>query len=141
MPLFGKASFKANRKIPRRRADAGSADPTQITTDKQALDPNLDFSTTPLKLNLGGQSMLFQNGNWVPQDDMSQGSVRGEATHETDELKERVNGLEEENNMLKYKIELLLDMLAVSNCDLDCMEKEIKLLKKTGGKDSGIALR
>lgn len=66
MPLF-KPSFKANRKVPKRRADAGSTNPSQLT-DKAALDPNLDFSNTPLKLKLGGQNMVFQNGAWVPQD-------------------------------------------------------------------------
>jgi len=69
MPLFGKASFKASRKVPKRKADAGSTDPSQLT-DKSALDPNLDFSQIPLKLSLGGQKMIFQNGVWVPSDGM-----------------------------------------------------------------------
>ena len=70
MPLFGKASFKAARKVPKRKADAGSTDPNQLITDKSALDPNLDFSQTPLKLSLGGQKMIFQNGIWIATDGM-----------------------------------------------------------------------
>ena len=68
MPIFKKTSFKATRKVPKRQPDAGSVNPAQLTNDKAALDPNLDFSQTPLKLNLGGQCMLFQNGEWVSQD-------------------------------------------------------------------------
>lgn len=70
MPLFGKASFKAARKVPKRKADAGATDPSQLITDKTALDPNLDFSQTPLKLSLGGQKMIFQNGIWLATDGM-----------------------------------------------------------------------
>ena len=71
MPLFGKASFKASRKVPKRKADAGSTDQGQLITDKASLDPNLDFSQTPLKLSLGGQKMIFQNGVWVATDGRS----------------------------------------------------------------------
>ena len=67
MPLFGKPGFKAGRKVPKRRPDAGSTNAGQLN-DKEALDPNLDFSSTPLRLSLGGQSLLFQNGAWVTSD-------------------------------------------------------------------------
>lgn len=67
MPLFGKPSFKAARKVPKRKADAGSTNPSQLT-DKAALDPNLDFSQSPLNLKIGGQNLIFQNGNWTTQD-------------------------------------------------------------------------
>ena len=36
----------------------------------------------------------------------------------------------EENNLLKYKIELLLDMLAASNADNFVLQKELENLKK-----------
>lgn len=36
----------------------------------------------------------------------------------------------EENNLLKYKVELLLDMLAASNADCIVMQKELEALKK-----------
>ncbi|XP_066927885.1 protein chibby homolog 1-like [Clytia hemisphaerica] len=136
MPLFGKASFKASRKVPKRKADAGSTDPSQLS-DKSALDPNLDFSQTPLKLSLGGQKMIFQNGVWIATDEQgSQSSMRdNDLSHAA---KEKILTLEEENNMLKYKIELLLDMLAVSQSDIQCMEQEINQMKKAvGNKDSG----
>ena len=36
----------------------------------------------------------------------------------------------EENNLLRYKVELLLDMLAASNADCIVMQKELDALKK-----------
>ena len=38
--------------------------------------------------------------------------------------------LQEENNLLKYKVELLLDMLAASNADCVALQKEIDAIKK-----------
>lgn len=36
----------------------------------------------------------------------------------------------EENNLLKYKVDLLLDMLAASNADCIVMQKELDAIKK-----------
>lgn len=36
----------------------------------------------------------------------------------------------EENNLLKYKVELLLDMLAASNADCIVMQRELDAMKK-----------
>ena len=38
--------------------------------------------------------------------------------------------LVEENNLLKYKVELLLDMLAASNADCIVMQRELDAVKK-----------
>lgn len=129
MPLFGKPSFKAARKVPRRRADAGSTNPSQLTDDKVALDPNLNFAQTPLKLSLGGQSMVFQNGQWIATDDVT-GVQTFDASEESNALKKKLESVEKENNMLKYKIELLLDMLAASHCDISIMDEEIAQLQR-----------
>ena len=40
----------------------------------------------------------------------------------------------EENNLLKFKIELLLDMLAASNADNYVLQKELESLKKQSKK-------
>nr|XP_047144171.1 uncharacterized protein LOC100208341 isoform X2 [Hydra vulgaris] len=107
MPLFGKPSFKASRKVPKRRADAGSSNTIQLA-DKDTLDPNLDFSQIPLQLSLGGRKMMFQNGSWISRDAGSESSLQ--ESDEATALKEKILILEEERNLLKYKIELLLDM-------------------------------
>ena len=131
MPLFGKPSFKAARKVPRRRADAGSTDTSKITEDQVTLDPNLNFAQTPLKISLGGRSMVFQNGQWVAAtgDGMEEGVGDGVGNDDVT-MKQRVVRLEEENNLLKYKVELLLDMLAVSHCDNNVLENEMEKLQK-----------
>ena len=36
----------------------------------------------------------------------------------------------EENNLLKYKVELLLDMLAASNADCLVLQRELEAVKK-----------
>ena len=36
----------------------------------------------------------------------------------------------EENNLLKFKVELLLDMLAASNADCIVLQKELEAVKK-----------
>ena len=41
--------------------------------------------------------------------------------------------LVEENNLLKYKVELLLDMLAASSADCLVMQKELEAVKKASG--------
>ena len=41
--------------------------------------------------------------------------------------------LVEENNLLKYKVELLLDMLAASSADCLVMQKELEAVKKAPG--------
>ncbi len=38
--------------------------------------------------------------------------------------------LQEENNLLKYKVELLLDMLAASNADCLVLQRELEAVKK-----------
>jgi hypothetical protein len=39
--------------------------------------------------------------------------------------------LSEENNLLKYKVELLMDMLAASNADVDRLQKELQAYKRS----------
>ena len=63
MPLFKKPSFKANRKIPDRRVDAGATN-TQLL-DRQSLDPGVDYDENPLELRLGGRNFTFSEGQWI----------------------------------------------------------------------------
>ena len=63
MPLFKKPSFKANRKIPDRRIDAGATN-TQLL-DRQSLDPGVDYDENPVGLRLGEKNFIFSEGQWV----------------------------------------------------------------------------
>lgn len=57
-----------------------------------------------ISLNLNSRELKFIDGVWI--------SAAGEKTDDIVKLKNRVNGLEEENNLNKVKVEVLLDMLA-----------------------------
>lgn len=63
MPLFKKPSFKASRKIPDRRIDAGATN-TQLV-DRQSLNPGIDFEQSPVEISLGGRMFVFQDGQWL----------------------------------------------------------------------------
>ncbi|CAB4012935.1 Hypothetical predicted protein [Paramuricea clavata] len=49
---------------------------------------------------------------------------------EVRKLKEQNLQLKEENNLLQYKIEILLDMLAANKADLMVLEEEVDVLTK-----------
>ena len=51
-------------------------------------------------------------------------------TREHIHLKKQYTKLQEENNLLKYKVELLLDMLAASSADCLVLQKELEAVKK-----------
>eukprot|EP00794_Sanderia_malayensis_P009271 gene9271-10249_t len=127
MPLFRKPSFKANRKIPDRRADAGATN-TQLV-DRQSLNPSLDFEQNPVDLAIGDKRYVFQEGQWLSKDGDESDGQSIQSKKEVQKLKKRLKESEEENNLLRYKIELLLDMVAVSNSDMDAMQSELEQLR------------
>ena len=54
----------------------------------------------------------------------------GTSRREHSRLQKQNVKLHEENNLLKYKIELLLDMLAASSADCAVLQKELESSKK-----------
>ncbi len=59
------------------------------------------------------------------------GGGKGPGSRDFVRLQKQNVQLSEENNLLKYKVELLLDMLAASNADFLVMQKEVEALKKS----------
>lgn len=59
-----------------------------------------------------------------------QGQTGSRSKGEYVKLQKQYVQLQEENNLLKYKVELLLDMLAASNADCLVLGKELDALKK-----------
>lgn len=70
--------------------------------------------------------MSFQDGDWIAEPGSQSSSKDGA---EVSRLQRENSQLKEENNYLKYKIEVLLDMMAASNADLNVMEKELDTLQ------------
>ncbi|EOB03936.1 Protein chibby-like protein 1 [Anas platyrhynchos] len=75
-------------------------------------------------MNLAGQSLKFENGQWVAES----GSFTGDR-REMQRLRKRNQQLEEENNLLRLKVDILLDMLSETTAESHLMEKELEELK------------
>ncbi|KAL5017789.1 hypothetical protein ScPMuIL_003511 [Solemya velum] len=82
------------------------------------------LDVAPLKLNLGGTEVAFDNGLWV------QDSKSGGAGHkEVMKLRKQNVSLQDENNFLKLKVDILLDMLAETSAVSHYHENELKQLR------------
>ncbi|NXI95856.1 CBY1 protein, partial [Psophia crepitans] len=75
-------------------------------------------------MNLAGQSLKFENGQWVAESGSFPGDHR-----EMQRLRRRNQQLEEENNLLRLKVDILLDMLSETTAESHLMEKELEELK------------
>lgn len=76
-------------------------------------------------MNIGGQSLKFEDGQWISE---SGGNVSGK---EVQRLKKRNLQLEEENNLLRLKIEVLLDMLSESTAETHLVQKQLEDMKSS----------
>ncbi|KAJ1527252.1 hypothetical protein ONE63_008777 [Megalurothrips usitatus] len=123
MPLFPN-KFSPKR-LPNRKSDPNSTRVIDTSTNDQ------EFSTAigPIKLRLGDQEAVFENGQWIPES----GPVSGKHK-ENEKLRLIIKRLEDENNMLKLKAEILLDMLTQTTAESHLQLKEIDKFKSAGGK-------
>ena len=123
MPLF-----KRSAKPPKRRLDAGN---TTLSKSNLSLagtgELGESVNNALVKLKLGQHELSFQDGEWIAEPGGSQGSSKDGA--EVNRLQKLNAQLKEENNFLKYKIEVLLDMMAASTADCNVMEKELDMLQ------------
>ncbi|XP_051523113.1 protein chibby homolog 1-like isoform X3 [Myxocyprinus asiaticus] len=99
MPLFGN-TFSPKKTPPRKSASLSNLH----TLDRSTREIELGLEYGAPVMNIGGQSLKFEDGQWITE---SAGNVSGK---EVQRLKKRNLQLEEENNLLKIKIEVLLDM-------------------------------
>ncbi|XP_059104039.1 protein chibby homolog 1 isoform X3 [Peromyscus maniculatus bairdii] len=76
-------------------------------------------------MNLAGQNLKFENGQWVADTVISGGVDR----RETQRLRKRNQQLEEENNLLRLKVDILLDMLSETTAESNLKDKELDELK------------
>ncbi|XP_073242463.1 protein chibby homolog 1-like isoform X2 [Porites lutea] len=117
--------FKRSNKPPKRRLDAGN---TTLSKSNLSLAGTGELAESVdnalVKLKLGRHELLFQDGEWIAG---SQNNSNNGA--EYTRLQKQNQQLREENNFLKYKIEVLLDMMAASTADCNVMEKELDTLQ------------
>ncbi|XP_060270256.1 protein chibby homolog 1 isoform X3 [Ovis aries] len=102
MPLFG-STFSPKKTPPRKSASLSNLHNLDRSTREVEL--GLDYGTPTM--NLAGQSLKFENGQWIAETGISGGVDR----RETQRLRRRNQQLEEENNLLRLKVDILLDMV------------------------------
>ncbi|NWU14462.1 CBY1 protein, partial [Oxyruncus cristatus] len=120
MPLFGN-SFSPKKTPPRKWASLSNLHFLDRSTREVEL--GLEYGTP--SMNLAGQSLKFENGQWVSES----GSFTGDR-RELQRLRKRNQQLEEENNLLRLKVDILLDMLSETTAESHLMEKELEELKQ-----------
>ncbi|KAE8611467.1 hypothetical protein XENTR_v10012462 [Xenopus tropicalis] len=123
MPLFGN-TFSPKKVPPRKSASLSNLHALDRTTKEVEL--GLDYGSP--SINIAGQSLKFENGHWITESGGT-GSQR-----EVQRLRKRNQQLEEENNLLRVKVELLLDMLSEAAADSHLKEKEMEEMKNLTGR-------
>ncbi|XP_072312218.1 protein chibby homolog 1 isoform X2 [Eucyclogobius newberryi] len=118
MPLFG-STFSPKKTPPRKAASLSSLH----TLDRSTREVELGTEYGPPCMNIGGQTWKFEDGQWITE---SGGTV---SNKEMQRLKKRNAQLEEENNLLKLKIEILMDMHTETTVQYHLKEKELEELK------------
>ncbi|KAJ0177308.1 hypothetical protein K1T71_007317 [Dendrolimus kikuchii] len=101
MPLF--SSKFAPKSIPVRKVDT-SVIKSELGSDYASRE--LSLEVPQLKIKLGDFEVSFDDGQWIPASGKA-----GAAHKENNRLKNELERLEEENNMLRLKFEILLDMM------------------------------
>ncbi|KAG5887196.1 hypothetical protein JTB14_016681 [Gonioctena quinquepunctata] len=114
MPIFG--SKFSPKKTPQRRK--------HVDLSKESLvDLFSDQKTVQLKL--GEQELLFERGDWIPQTGQN-----GNTYKSKQKLKNKVQELEEENNLLRLKYEMMLNMLTQAQAEGNLQQLEKEKTKK-----------
>ncbi|CAK1547297.1 unnamed protein product [Leptosia nina] len=101
MPLF--SNKFSPKTIPIRKQDTAVL---RSEFGSEYATKELSIDIQPLKLKLGGFEVSFEDGEWIPASGKA-----GAAHKENLRLKKELEQLEEENNMLRLKFEILLDMM------------------------------
>ncbi|KAK3930380.1 Protein chibby-like protein 1 [Frankliniella fusca] len=100
MPLF--SNKFSPKKIPGRKTDPNLSRVVDLS-DSQEFGTDIG----PIKLRLGDQEAVFDNGQWIPETGPASGRHK-----ENEKLRQAIKRLEDENSMLKLRAEILLDMVS-----------------------------
>ncbi|XP_072044058.1 protein chibby homolog 1-like [Amphiura filiformis] len=117
MPLLG-SKFSTKKTPPRRSTSLNNLN--RLESSIRDEEYGLNFGQP--KVKLGGQELRFdtENGVWIT--DSSSGGV---SQREFIKLRKQNQSLQEENNLLKLKMEVLLDMLAETTAEKHLLEKDM----------------
>ncbi|RZF48865.1 hypothetical protein LSTR_LSTR003245 [Laodelphax striatellus] len=118
MPLF--SNKFAPKKTPPRKS---TTDSWRKSERRDLIQFDADFG--PIKLKLGEHECVFEDGEWIPET-----GLEGERHRENEQLKKQMLRLKEENNLLRLRTEVLLDMLTQTTAEAHIHEKELKQLRQ-----------
>ncbi|XP_039621173.1 protein chibby homolog 1-like [Polypterus senegalus] len=118
MPLLG-SIFSLKKFSPRKSASLSNIPMLERSVKKTEL--GLEYGA-PF-INIGGHVLKFEDGQWVADSEGKGMQV------EMQRLKQRSQKLEEENNFLKLKVDILLDMLSEMTADSQLMQKELQEIR------------
>jgi hypothetical protein len=128
LPVLGTSHLKmplglfTNKFSPKKGAPRKSPSLSNLNIDASERTTEFDG---PIKLKLGSNEILFDGGEWV-----SETGGGGVSSKELLKIRRQNKQLTEENNLLKIKIELLLDMLSERTAQVHLQDNEIEQLKK-----------
>ncbi|KAH0945684.1 hypothetical protein HN011_005224 [Eciton burchellii] len=119
MPLF--SNKFSPKKTPTRKAAIFLANKN---LSPKRIERELGPEVGPIRLRLGDQEAIFESGVWIPESGKIGGTFK-----ENEKLKKEVKRLEEENNLLKLKFDVLLDMLTQTTAETYLQKEELERLK------------
>jgi len=123
LPLFGSKKFTP-KKAAVRSSTSLSSQHQQLDRSEQEAEFGLELGK--LNMRLGDVNTVFANGHWLTEGGGKFGV--GSSTREA-KLRKQNKSLEEENNLLKVKVELLLDMLTQTTAESHLMKNELEEIK------------
>lgn len=115
MPLF--ANKFSPKKTPQRKVSISLA--TKDLSPKR-IEKELGPDIGQIRLRLGDQQATFDGGTWIPESGKIAGTFK-----ENEKLKKDIKKLEEENNLLKLKYNLILDMITEKTAEIQLQQSEI----------------
>ncbi|KAK0085833.1 hypothetical protein PV325_004360 [Microctonus aethiopoides] len=125
MPLF--TNKFSPKKTPLRKASISLANKD---LSPKRIERELGPDVGPIRLRLGDQEATFDSGIWIPESGKVGGTFK-----ENEKLKKEVRRLEEENNLLKLKLELLIDMATVAAAETQLQKRKINNPKQKSYKN------
>ncbi|RZC37040.1 chibby -like 1 [Asbolus verrucosus] len=113
MPLFGSKFSPKRAPLRKNSGNVGSEELEDLVLNQRTV-----------QLRLGEQELVFENGEWIPESGQS-----GSAHKSNQKLRKKLQELQEENNMLRLKYTVMLNMLTQTTAESHLQEKELEKLR------------
>ncbi|CAF0904804.1 unnamed protein product [Didymodactylos carnosus] len=112
---FLRNSFSIKKTKPRKHV---SRNPQKLQAEEMARELGTVYGVIDVKI--ADQKIIFdaENGDW-----QTGGAISSGQSHAAQKLKKQTELLQEENNMLKLKVEVLLDLVAESAAEISSTRK------------------